>query len=125
MEPRASSDASLARLLPGAHCRLDVRVVDVVRLCVREDADVSWVVPPEARREALEDDVCFVEVSCVCIRTYGTSLLYSRVCTHTKTVLDLNDAPETLLYRQARSAVVGAERAVLIGPVRGLQWSKM
>ena len=62
MEPRASSDASLARLLPGAHCRLDVRVVDVVRLCVREDADVSWVVPPEARREALEDDVCFVEV---------------------------------------------------------------
>ena len=49
----------------------------------------------------------------------------SRVCTHTKTVLDLNDAPETLLYRQARSAVVGAERAVLIGPVRGLQWSKM
>ena len=63
--------------------------------------------------------------SCVCIRTYGTSLLYSRVCTHTKTVLNLNDAPETLLYRQARSAVVGAERAVLIGPVRGLQWSKM
>ena len=55
MEPRASSDASLARLLPGAHCRLDVRVVDVVRLCVREDADVSWVVLPEARREALED----------------------------------------------------------------------
>ena len=54
--------------------------------------------------------------SCVCIRTYGTSLLYSRVCTHTKTVLNLNDAPETLLYRQARSAVVGAERAVLIGP---------
>ena len=63
--------------------------------------------------------------SCVCIRTYGTSLLYSRVCTHTKTVLNLNDAPETLLYRQARSAVVGAERAVLIGPVRGLQWSKI
>ena len=59
------------------------------------------------------------------IRTYGTSLLYSRVCTHTKTVLNLHDAPEVLLYRQARSAGVGAERAVLIGPVRVPYWSKM
>ena len=31
---------------------------------------MSWVVPPEAQREALEDDVCFVHCGGSCLYSY-------------------------------------------------------